>query len=265
MVKQRMLDLQDRIYSIGNLSYLDVCTDYESVLQIAIEVNRILNGNYFCPQNGVFSEKISKQGLEAVEEFINKIIKTLHEDPFYQELLQAYLRDDQKEIGKLATSVFNELRLEKRITTLYHGIRLIQDDCEVPGCSEITPLEYIEIAKSICDNGLMPSKFAMHHSIDLNVRPIWFVTHVNYTHGFVFVGVNPEDYSVFNPHFESERLVYTKSLLCFDLFIKSEEYVKQRLGEIEALPIWTADKLLEFREKAELELEKSGLRYCVWD
>ena len=248
------MDLVERIdywlCDLGNYYYKD-----EELARVITEVNDLLGDEYFDDIGSLILHKQapSKKGIDKAVKSLQNELGEIRSSRIYVNLLQSYQNDNQEKLDWLVPKVFPEVtECHSRLSNvLYHGISIRED---------INANDYIDIAVKILENGLSASPHGRHHSMDENVRPIYNVIDPEETHGILFFRLEPKTngYKVFNPHFESERLVYTPTLeIPMELSLKSGKYFDKNLRIENGIE----NNRKKFRNEVERNLRQRGIEF----
>lgn len=238
------------ICDLDNYGYED-----EELARVIADVNGVLGDEYFDDGGASIPHKKapSEETIDKAVKLLNNELNEIRSSRVYVDLLQAYQNGDQEGLVRLVLRVFPSVtECHSRFSkVLYHGIS-IHDG--------INASDYVDIAVRILENGLSASPHGRHHSMDENVRPIYNVIDPEETHGILFFKLEPgaNGYTVFNPHFESERLVYAPTLeIPMELFLKSGRYFGRNL-RIENGSNGNGEK---FRDEVERNLRQRGIDF----
>lgn len=167
--------------------------------------------------------------LEQCEAEVDALLQGVRQDPLYQEFLAAFRRNDQLEIGRLATSLF-DLKPDRAPGELFHGVRV---DLRQAAS------EYVDLVLRVWQEGIRSTPHGIHAAMDEFIRPVYSVWRKHETHGLLFLGFRPAEagYAVFIPPYQTERLIYARTLTApFTLYAKTPAHI-ERIRAIDGLPM----------------------------
>jgi len=219
--------------------------------------------------------RVEEEILEHWEKRTAAILKELQTYPPYQQMCEAYRKNDQQAIAQHAEAVFHVIPITKPCA-MYHGVyprKQARGICGIDFPNEwpskedhITPDEYIDRLQTIQTSGLLPSE-GMHATIDQNIRAVFMVDNHKETYGLLFVEMNPveHNYSLFQPEYGDyyEFVVYTPQLtIPMKLCLKSAEYTHQYLEE-NGIRKKEQEGIISYRHAVEQRLRKRGIPFTL--
>lgn len=230
-VKRRLEELAWDVSSIGNFNYASQYGNTERGVKVLIK--RLMKdfpdiysndpanpGDFFeLSPNTQIPNDIDLSKIRGWENEVKKRLKELRSDPKYKTLLEAYRKDNQKEIAKMLPLVFAKPELdgilepEKMAPRLYHGVT-------IPAGA--TPQNYLNLCLRIQREGLRPSPYGLHCDMDRSIRPIYFALESLKSHGLLSLSLRPDSKTVVIGRGEAK--IYTKRLKAdFKLLLRDAE------------------------------------------
>lgn len=220
-VKKRLEELAWDISSIRNFNYAGEYGNTEKGIKMLIirlmrDFPNVYGNNPINPNDffglhldSQIPKDIDTSKISEWERDVNKRLRELRSNPNYKALLQAYRKDDQKEISKILPLVFAKhglnriLEPEEKAPRLYHGMTIPD--------KEMTPEDYLNLCLKIQKQGLKPSPYGLHCDMDKNIRPIYFALSPLESHGLLSLSFIPNSKTVVVGGGREAR-IYTKNL-----------------------------------------------------
>lgn len=266
-VKRRLEELAWDITSIGNFIYApEYGHTEEKIERLAERANKEFLGQYDVAKTTYpvvelklqpNLERINKKNIGKFEKEVGDILKELKGDEQYKKLREAYEKDDQVRVVDALPQVFVDFRTQSIIEPhetaqrLFHGIT-------VP--NGFTPDQYLAFCLKIKEEGLIPSPFGQHHSMDRDIRPIYSTPSPLESHGLIGLTFIPKNYAVVVENNQEEAMIYTPRLKAdFELTLRHPDtFTSYRPHDN---PGVQDEKIKDYVKNLESSLKEKGLKF----
>lgn len=266
-VKRRLEELAWDISSIGNFIYApEYGHTEEKIERLAERAKKEFLGQYNITKTTYpivelilqpNLEGITKENLGRFEKEVGGILKELKGDEQYTKLRDAYEKDDQEKVADALPQVFVDFRTQSIIgphetpQRLFHGVT-------VP--NGFTPDQYLAFCLKIKEEGLIPSQFGQHHSMDRDVRPIYSTPSPLESHGLIGLTFIPKNYAVVIENNQEEAMIYTPRLKAdFELTLRhSDTFTSYRPHDYPGVP---DEQIKDYVKSLESGLKKKGIPF----